>query len=266
MTPFYIAGGYPDTFGKTFFEFLRRNASKASFESMVGEKPIKNPTAKKVPSIQKRHYRLTVCVSGIMHELALHVGKLCAISNPQHAGHVGLIQEALNASFSNGQWTGLRRGAYPLNEAKSLLEQAHSSPFVAETLASHALAGTGPFKIFQYPTSAIQLAAENPSVKAQTDACLDSGRTLGNEGELVYPPIEGNINVKSELPFNSSNITESIDQDSLVRKIFHPDRLFPDPEENRRFLNQSNSSFSENELNRSFSESDISSIEKGSER
>jgi hypothetical protein len=92
----------------------------------------------------------------------------------------------------------------------------------------------------------------DPIFRTITEGYLEAGRTLDSEGNLVYPPIK-EIIIQDELPLNSSSLTEDDSSYSafLVKNVFDPKRIFPDLEDNQKFLNQ---------LKRSHSESDLSSV------
>jgi hypothetical protein len=185
MLPFYLAGGFPTTFGQDLFRFLNRNASEEVFALLIKKK--KKIRIKKIPLIQKRSFRATVRVSGVgsdvISDLTLFIAKLGAAPvDVTHARHMRMVQDVIKTSYNTGCWSQMRR-PFPVSQAKILLTQAHNCSLKAEMLANEAFVGTGAFLPFRYPTSYIQLVVENGAsdLLRATSQYVRVGSALQNE-------------------------------------------------------------------------------------
>jgi hypothetical protein len=160
LLPFYLAGVYPKTFGKTFFDFLDRYSSKDVFELLVYKGVAPRRSAKNLPAVQKRTFRSSTKSEATFQQLMVYLGKTYSVSNLNHLAHVKTIKDTIQLSYLKGEWSLMSR-KFPTVNARILLEQAYSDPARAKILASQALTKSGPFAPFKYPEGIIHLHVEN---------------------------------------------------------------------------------------------------------
>jgi hypothetical protein len=163
LLPLYLSGTYPNSFGKFFFRFLKRFASKEGFSVLIREHhtdgkylPVVYKPGKYLPVIQKRGYRATLQLNSTFQEVVRHLAEIYPISNARHLAYVEIIVDALKISLITGEWPEMRRH-YPLLTVGEIVEQARLDPKKAEFLANQVITRTGPFAEFRFPEGAVHL-------------------------------------------------------------------------------------------------------------